>query len=450
MLTARDLAARVTEHTAGGVATTIVRLVSAGELQPGAQLPTVRGLARALQMSPTTVAGAWRRLLQSGVIETRGRRGSTILGVPKPAAPARFSRLHSDLPARLDLSSGTPDRTLLPDLGRALHRLSRSAAASSYFEPSVLPELDRILRADWPFEPAGMTVVDGAVDAIDRLIDVSLRYGDRVLVENPTFPPIIDLLEQRGMVAVPVAVDDSGIDPASLAEALAGPVPAKALVIQPRAHNPCGHAMTVARVGELAEVLADAPGVVVIEDDHGAAISTSPPVSLGAHLPDQTVHIRGFSKSHGPDLRLAALGGAGEIVERVVQRRLLGPVWSSRLLQAVLLDLLTDPASVAAVGRARTEYAARRRLLTTALASRGVRVSGHDGINLWIEVHDENAALLALAVHGVTAAPGSPFLTAPLPVDHIRVTCASIVDDVDQLADLVALASARPRRRHTV
>lgn len=428
----------------------IVRLVSAGELPPGARLPTVRGLARALRMSPTTVSEAWQSLLRSGVIETRGRRGSTVRGVPKSAAPARYSRLQRDLPARLDLSAGTPDRNLLPDLSRALQRLSRSAAASSYFEPAVLPELDRILRADWPFEPAGMTIVDGAVDAVDRLVDVSLRYGDRVLVENPTFPPIIDLLEQRGMVVVPMAVDHAGPDPASLASALAGPAPAKALVIQPRAHNPCGHAITTARVGELAAVLANAPDVVVIEDDHGAAISTSPPVSLGVHLPDQTVHIRGFSKSHGPDLRLAAVGGAGDIVDRVVQRRLLGPVWSSRLLQAILLDLLTDPESVAAVGKAGTEYASRRRLLTTALASRGVRVSGHDGINLWIEVHDENSALLTLAVHGITAAPGSPFLTAPLPTDHIRVTCASVVDDIDQLADLIALASARPRRRQTL
>lgn len=450
MLTDRDLAVRVTERTASGIATTIVRLVSAGELPPGARLPTIRALARALRMSPTTVSEAWHILLRSGVIETRGRRGSTVRGVPRSAAPARFSRLHSDLPARLDLSAGTPDRDLLPDLGQALGRLSHSAAASSYFEPSVLPELERILRADWPFPPAAMTMVDGAVDAIDRLVDVSLRYGDRVLVENPTFPPIIDLLEQRGMVAVPVAVDSAGADPAALASALAGPVPARALIVQPRAHNPCGHAMTAARAAELAAVLADAPDLVIVEDDHGAAISTAPPVSLGSHLPDRTVHIRGFSKSHGPDLRLAALGGAGEIVERVVQRRMLGPVWSSRLLQAVLLDLLTDPASVAAVGAARSEYAARRRRLTAALAARGVPVSGQDGINLWIEVHDESAALLTLAVHGVTAAPGSPFLTAPLPADHIRVTCATVVDDVDQLADLIGLASARPRRSHTV
>ena len=55
------------------------------------------------------------------------------------------------------------------------------------------------------------------------------------------------------------------------------------------------------------------------------------------------MHIRSYSKSHGPDLRLAAVGGAGDVVDPVANRRLLGPGWSSRILQAVLVELLRDP-----------------------------------------------------------------------------------------------------------
>ena len=80
-------------------------------------------------------------------------------------------------------------------------------------------------------------------------------------------------------------------------------------------------------------------------------------VSLGSWLPDRTVHIRSFSKSHGPDLRLAAIGGAGEVVAAVANRRLLGPGWSSRILQAVLVDLLADPATADVLDHARAEYA---------------------------------------------------------------------------------------------
>jgi DNA-binding transcriptional MocR family regulator len=76
---------------------------------------------------------------------------------------------------------------------------------------------------------------------------------------------------------------------------------------------------------------------IVIEDDHANNISSAPLVSVGRWLPDRTVHIRSYSKSHGPDLRLAAVGGAGDVVTAVANRRLLGPGWSSRILQALLL-----------------------------------------------------------------------------------------------------------------
>ncbi|GAA3346088.1 hypothetical protein GCM10020358_55760 [Amorphoplanes nipponensis] len=82
--------------------------------------------------------------------------------------------------------------------------------------------------------------------------------------------------------------------------------------------------------------------MTVVEDDHAGDVATAPPVSLGTRLPDRTVHVAGFSKSHGPDLRLAALAGPAPLVTAINDRRLLGPGWSSRLLQAVLLDLLTD------------------------------------------------------------------------------------------------------------
>jgi aspartate/methionine/tyrosine aminotransferase len=120
---------------------------------------------------------------------------------------------------------------------------------------------------------------------------------------------------------------------------------------------------------------------------------------------------------------------------------MLGPGWSSRLLQAVLLELLRDPASVAAVGEARDTYSARRAALTGCLDERGVRYTGTDGINLWIEVANEHAALLWLASQGVGVAAGTPFLTAPGNVDHIRVTIALLASGHAGLAEQLAVAA---------
>lgn len=447
MSTGKELAALLTERSATGIAREMARLVSSGRLPVGTQLPTVRELGRVLGVSPTTVSAAWRELQRHGVVETQGRRGSTVRGVPGPAAPARFSRLHQDGEGRaLDLSAGTPDPALLPDLRQALRAVGGQPETSSYFDHPVLPDLADVLCADWPFEPEALTVVDGTMDAADRVFGAALRIGDRVLVENPTFPPILDLLEQQGIEVVGLAVDDEGVLPADLTEALASG-PAAALVIQPRAHNPHGHAMTADRAAQLAGVLAGTD-CLVVEDDHAGALSTSPLVSLGAALPDRTVHIRGFSKSHGPDLRLAAVGGRAEVVDQVTRRRLLGPAWSSRLLQTVLHHLLTDESAASSVAHAREVYAQRRRALTEALQARDVRVLGADGINMWVEVYDEKSALVALAVDRITVAPGSPFLAAPLPSDHLRLTCATVADGFDALADRIAPATRPQHRQH--
>src|SRR6185369_13413279 len=73
-------------------------------------------------------------------------------------------------------------------------------------------------------------------------------------------------------------------------------------------------------------------------------------------LPEHTVLVRSFSKTHGPDLRLAAIGGPAAVVGPIVERRYLGQGWSSRLVQSILLDLLTDDSSRRLVADARATY----------------------------------------------------------------------------------------------
>jgi DNA-binding transcriptional MocR family regulator len=259
-------------------------------------------------------------------------------------------------------------------------------------------------------------------------------------VENPAFPPVLDLLEAVGATVVGVPLDDEGLSVAALTAALAERAPV-ALFLQPRAHNPTGVSMTAARAAALASALAGHPGVTVVEDDHAGDIASAPPVSLGTWLPSQTVHISSFSKSHGPDLRLAAVGGPAAVISSVIDRRLLGPGWSSRILQAVLVDLLADPAACAQVAEARSAYARRRSLLLAALAARGVQATAADGINLWLTVENEQVAMLTLAAHGIAVAPGTPFAAGPPAGEHVRVTVGLVRDGFDDLADILAEAA---------
>jgi DNA-binding transcriptional MocR family regulator len=449
----QEIAAAVHDRSARGVAAAVSRLISGGQLPAGIRLPTVRSVAQELGISPTTVSEAWRSLANAGAIATRGRSGTYVLDGDAPARPGlRYSQLaRSPVPLPHDLSTGVPDHELLPDLSAALRRAGRVRLTTSYLDDPVLAPLDAVLRERWPYRPQQLTVVDGALDALDRVTAAVVRFGDHVLVEDPTFPPVLDLLDSVGASVVGVPMDGCGIRPDALADALGDALPhgPVALYLQPRAHNPTGTSMSAARAEQLAAVL-DGRQITVVEDDHAGDIATAPPVSLGVHLPEQTVRIHSFSKSHGPDLRLAAVGGPAGLVGRLTDRRLLGPGWSSRLLQAVLLDLLTDDATVAQVGHARREYARRRTAMLAALAARGATATADDGINLWLEVADEQVAMVALAARGIAVAPGSPFEVRRLATDHVRVTVGLVgagpAYGVQELAGVLAEAAGEARR----
>lgn len=428
---------RLDDATARGLAAAVGRAVADGVLAPGTKLPPIRTVATELAMSPTTVSAAWSLLARSGTVRTEGRRGTRVLD---PSLAGSRYRRALERPALLaqDLSTGVPDGALLPSLEGVLGSVHTPGTPTSYLEDPVVPELAALLRADWPYEAEGLTVVDGAMDGLDLVTRTLLRYGDRVVVEHPCFPPLVDLLDALSVDVVGVPVDSEGLDPGALADTLAGPV--AAVVLQPRAQNPTGVTMSPARAAQLARLLAPARALV-IEDDSAYGISPSPALSLGAWLPDRTVHLRSFSKAHGPDLRLAALSAPSELLHRLAARRQLGQGWSSRLLQRILVGLLTDPATVAAVEHARAEYVRRRAALVEELARRDVPVGGSEGINVWVPVADEAAAIVRLASQGIGVSPGAPFAVLPGQPGHIRVTAGLVPDRHDELADRLAEAA---------
>src|SRR5690554_3524827 len=429
-------AAEIEHRTPAGIAAGVGRLISSGRLAVGDRLPTVRELATELGVSPATVSQAWQALGSVGLIVSRGRNGTFVREPSPQRSTARSSATHSIRP-RLDLSRGTPDPALLPALGPALTRVSQRAETPSYQELSVLPELLSLLHTSWPYTAEAFTIVNGALDALSRSLEQVTRFGDRVVVENPGFPPFFDLLDQLGLERVPVAVDENGIVPASLKQALTRSP--SAIILQPRAHNPTGASMPAERAAELAALLGGR-GVVVIEDDHSGEISSAPDVSLGSWIPDQVLHIRSYSKSHGPDLRIAALSGPADLIDKVVARRMLGPGWTSRMLQTILHDLLSDATSLAEVAEARRSYAARQKALADALNGLGLPVRQADGINAWLPVIDEQSAIVELAASGIRVAGGSPFFAAGSDESFIRVTAGAVTGDMHAVAE--ALASA--------
>ncbi|MHB9863190.1 aminotransferase class I/II-fold pyridoxal phosphate-dependent enzyme [Streptomyces sp. YIM S03343] len=428
---------RIQGRRAADIAAGIERAVGDGELSPGQLLPPMRELAEQLGVNPNTVAAAYRTLRERGVIETAGRRGSRVR--PRPATTGR-EQAHLDVPPGVrDLSDGNPDPELLPDLAPAL-----AAAAGQgdrrkvlYGDEPVEPELARLARAGFDADgvPDGpVTVVSGALDAVERVLAAHLKQGDTVAVEDPGWGRTLDLMPALGLRTTPVGVDDAGPLADDVRRVLAAG--ARALIVTDRAQNPVGASVSAERAQALRAVLREHPQTVLIEDDHGHGIVDLPLHPL-AGVTRHWAFVRSVAKAYGPDLRLALLTGDTVTVDRVRGRHRLGPGWVSLLLQRAVVRLwadgTVDGAQVAAA------YRARRELMIGALAGHGIEAHGVSGMNVWVPVPDETGVVARLLHAGWAVAPGACFRMSAPP--GIRITVSTLgAEEAGPLADAVAAA----------
>jgi DNA-binding transcriptional MocR family regulator len=415
--------------TATAIAASVEAEARSGRLAPGAALPTVRRLASDLGVSPATVAAAYRSLKSRGLLSARGRRGTRLAPRPPVATPA----LPPAPAGQRNLADGNPDPDLLPRWDAALRRLP--ARARLYGVDSVAPSLRRLAADDMEQDgiPAEhLTLVAGAMEGVERVLQSHLVAGDRVAVEDPGYVAVLDLLAALGLVAEPVAVDDFGARPESLAAALdAG---ARACILTPRAQNPTGAAFDARRARELRGVLEARPKTLLIEDDHAGPVAGAPALTLVGRGSAHWAVIRSVSKSLGPDLRLAVLAGDDTTVARVEGRRGLGPGWVSHVLQWIVESLWRDPAIQKRLTKAAAAYTRRREGLIAALERRGLQARGRSGLNVWLPVPAEATVVAHLGAAGWAVRPGERYRMRSPPA--IRITVAAL-----RMAELETLAS---------
>jgi DNA-binding transcriptional MocR family regulator len=400
--------------TAAAISASVEAGVRGGQLEPGALLPPVRVMAVRCGVSPATVAAAYKALRDRGLVETAGRGGTRIRA--RPPVATRNSWLLRASPGTLDLSSGSPDPRLLPSLQ---HRIVGTTTAG-YERHAPLPELVDVARQRFSADgipAAHLTVTGGALDAIERMLTASLRPGDKVAVEDPSWSSLLDLVAALGLVPVGMPVDPAGPTEEGLRAALAAGV--AAVVVTTRAQNPTGAQVTAARARALKRLLRQTKGVLVIEDDHAAELSVDGVHPL-AGATDAWGFVRSASKPYGADLRFAVLAGDEATVARVEGRMRLGTGWVSTVLQGLVLALWTDPKVAKTVAHARERYAERREVLRSALGLPGTT----SGINVWVPVDDETHTVTGLRDEGYSVAPGSLYRLASAP--GIRITTATL------------------------
>jgi len=90
------------------------RLVASGALLPGVVVPSVRDLARELSINPATVAKAYQRLAESGVLTVRRGEGTYVSDSPPAMGRGERARVLKDGATRyaslaVTIGAGAPE-----------------------------------------------------------------------------------------------------------------------------------------------------------------------------------------------------------------------------------------------------------------------------------------------------------------------------------------------------
>ena len=407
-------------------------LVLAGQLPAGTRLPAERDLATALSTSRVTIASAYRVLREEGWARTRHGSG-TVTEVPGgEGEDAGWLPRHT--PGVIDLAHASPAAVpqLEPAYRRAVERLPGFTDGHGY-TPGGLPELrtaiaERYTARGLPTEPDQVVVTCGVGDAAAVVAEVLLEPGDRVLVEHPSYPGALRLVESVGARLVPVAVDetrpDDLVDAAHLAARQSGP---RMAYLIPDFTNPTGARLSAAGRRRLAATLWQ-QGVVAVVDESCAELYLDdgplPPYAAG--VPDAaTVTVGGLAKAVWGGLRIGWLRTDAALAAR------LSSAFGRRQLTVGLVDQL---AAVELVGDLDAVLAGRREQLRTqrdallgALADRLPEWRLHaptGGLSVWCTLPPglSSAALTAAAAQrGLLLAEGRAFGTGHAFDDHLRL-----------------------------
>ncbi len=414
--------------------------ILAGDLPPGARLPSTRALAARLAVSRTTVVAAFDRLLAEGYLTGRVGSGTYVARAivrPRSAPPAAagLSRRGAVI-ARTRVAGGrgegppVPFRTGVPALERfpadvwsalADARLrGMSTLAAGYPDPAGHPALRAAISAYLTAErsvrcaPDQVVIVNGSQQAIDVAARVLLDPGDAALVEDPGYPGARAALVAAGARIVPQPVDQEGMV-----------VPrgrARLVYVTPSHQYPLGVTMSLPRRLALLDWAA-AAGAFVLEDDYDSEFRYSgrPLAALqGLDAAGRVIYIGTFSKVLFPALRIGYLVAPSALVPAFTAAVALAGRGSPPAPQAVLADFMTQGHFGRHIRRTRQLYAERQAALVAAsrqqfggLLDIGPAPAGMHLLGWLPAGADDRAAAARAAAAGVEAIPLTALAAAP-------------------------------------
>jgi DNA-binding transcriptional MocR family regulator len=429
-----------------GLADGIRMLIIDGRLPVGARLPSERALADALRVSRTTVTAAYSQLREDGYLNARrGARSTTALpvspGVAPAASPARVNLAHAALSAptavRDAYIEATQDMTpYLHDIGIDLTGLPplRTAIAERYCARGL------------PTKPDDIMVTTGALHAIGLILAAYVEPGDRVLVEQPTYPGALSAISAIGARPVPVAMAPDGWELDAVHTTIRQLAPSLAYFI-PDNQNTTGLTLSLDDRKQLAHIVSDTRTRAIMDETMTDVWLDEPgPAPVAAAMstrPELLITIGSMSKSFWGGLRIGWIRAEPSTLASIAAVRQSIDMGTPILEQLAAARLLSIADEV--LPERRETLRTRRALLKSLLRQQLPDFepgTGGGGMALWVRLPAPMSSALSAAASrmGLDLPPGPRFGVDGSLERFVRIPYTLPEDRLTEAVELLARA----------
>ena len=259
-------------------------------------------------------------------------------------------------PEVVSLAGGMPNITDLPldVVGSVLNDLvlndGRRAMqyGSGQGEPAIREAICDVMRLEnISAHPDDVMVSVGSQQGLDLLTRIFCNPGDVVICEAPSYVGALGVFRSYQCEVVHVAMDEQGLNPSALADALralrrAGRT-VKFLYTIPNYHNPAGVTQSLDRRLELLQLCERADLLVVEDNPYGLLGFDGEPIPALRSLDEHhVIYLGSFSKTFAPGFRVGWVLAPHAVREKLVLAQeaatLCPPVFSQFAVAAYLAN----------------------------------------------------------------------------------------------------------------
>ena len=447
-------------------------------LAPGARLPSVRQCAQQQGVSVSTVVAAYDQLLAQGLVVAHKNRGFFVrdasfnaASAPAQQAPAAIKGVadsaNPDAPSAWSTATwmaarqAPVDATALirgmfhkvsnkpqPGMGvfppewldtsfmpAAVRKVTSGSAlrdfSLSYGEPMGDSGLRRALSQKLSVlnvhaAPEQIITSVGATHALDIVSRTLLRAGDCVMVEEPGWAVEFARLDALGMRILPVPRRADGPDLEVMARYCEAHAP-KLFVSVSVFHNPTGYCLSPGSAHRVLQ-LANQHNFHIVEDDTYSHLAPDHATRLSAlDGLQRTIYVSGFAKILAPGWRVGFMAAPPDLVQRLLDTKLLGTLTTPALLEKALAWCIDQGQLRRHAERIRTRLdAARARSVKLALAHGCSFAAEPAGLFGWVDTGvDTDALAQRMLDEGYLIAPGALFHAVRTPTTLMRINFAT-------------------------